>query len=54
MQFTLMTIIALIWLGGTIIRIYQQARFYQIEEYMSGRYTRWLCLSAIVGCLCVH
>ncbi|MGB7338227.1 MAG: UDP-N-acetylmuramoyl-tripeptide--D-alanyl-D-alanine ligase [Phototrophicaceae bacterium] len=42
MQFTLMTLIALIWLGGTLFRIYRQARFYQIEEYMSGRYTRWL------------
>lgn len=34
-------IIALIWLGGTCYRIYKQARFYQIEEYMSLRYLRW-------------
>ncbi|MCA0452605.1 MAG: UDP-N-acetylmuramoyl-tripeptide--D-alanyl-D-alanine ligase [Chloroflexi bacterium] len=37
-------IIALIWLIGTCYRIYKQARFYQIEEYMSGRYLRW-CLA---------
>jgi UDP-N-acetylmuramoyl-tripeptide--D-alanyl-D-alanine ligase len=35
-------LIVLIWLGGTWFRIYRQARFYQIEEYMSGRYLRWL------------
>lgn len=35
-------LIALIWLAGTVIRVYRQARFYQIEEYMSGRYLRWL------------
>lgn len=35
-------LIALIWLGGTLVRVYRQARFYQIEEYMSGRYLRWL------------
>lgn len=34
--------LALIWLIGTCLRIYRQARFYQIEEYMSGRYLRWL------------
>ncbi len=34
-------IITLIWLGGTCFRIYRQARFYQIEEYMSRRYLRW-------------
>ncbi len=34
-------IIALIWLVGTCFRIYRQARFYQIEEYMGGRYLRW-------------
>ncbi|MEP6987508.1 MAG: UDP-N-acetylmuramoyl-tripeptide--D-alanyl-D-alanine ligase, partial [Chloroflexota bacterium] len=37
-------IIALIWLVGTCYRIYKQARFYQIEEYMSVRYLRW-CLA---------
>ncbi len=35
-------IILTFWLAGTIIRIYRQARFYQIEEYMSGRYLRWV------------
>lgn len=38
----LVIVIALIWLAGTCLRIYRQARFYQIEEYMSGRYLRWL------------
>lgn len=38
----LMLILLLIWLIGGGIRIYKQARFYQIEEYMSDRYTRWL------------
>ena len=42
MQLILMTIIALIWATGTNFRIYRQARFYQIEEYMSERYIRWL------------
>ncbi|MBL8153416.1 MAG: UDP-N-acetylmuramoyl-tripeptide--D-alanyl-D-alanine ligase [Anaerolineae bacterium] len=36
------TIIALIWIVGACLRIYRQARFYQIEEYMSGRYLRWV------------
>ncbi len=31
-----------IWLIGAWLRIFQQAQFYQIEEYMSGRYLRWL------------
>ena len=31
-----------IWLVGAWLRIYQQAQFYQIEEYMSRRYLRWL------------
>ncbi|MBI1279451.1 MAG: hypothetical protein GC179_15080 [Anaerolineaceae bacterium] len=34
-------IIALIWLGGACFRIYKQARFFQIEEYMGRRYLRW-------------
>jgi UDP-N-acetylmuramoyl-tripeptide--D-alanyl-D-alanine ligase len=34
--------IALVWLIGACLRIYRQARFYQIEEYMSLRYLRWL------------
>ena len=42
MQSILIIIITLIWLAGTIFRTYRQARFYQIEEYMSDRYIRWL------------
>ncbi len=38
----LILLIALIWLTGACLRIFRQARFYQIEEYMSGRYLRWL------------
>lgn len=38
----LIFLIALIWIAGTCLRIYRQARFYQIEEYMSKRYLRWL------------
>ncbi len=38
----LLLIIAVIWLIGTCLRIYRQARFYQIEEYMNVRYARWL------------
>src|SRR5688572_28396063 len=38
----LLLLVALIWLAGTIVRIYRQARFYQIEEYMRARYLRWL------------
>lgn len=42
MQTVLAAVVALIWLGGALLRIYRQARFYQIEEYMSRRYLRWL------------
>lgn len=35
-------LIALVWLIGVNLRIYQQARFYQIEEYQNQRYGRWL------------
>jgi UDP-N-acetylmuramoyl-tripeptide--D-alanyl-D-alanine ligase len=35
-------LIALIWLASAWLRVYRQARFYQIEEYMSLRYLRWL------------
>jgi UDP-N-acetylmuramoyl-tripeptide--D-alanyl-D-alanine ligase len=38
----LLIIIALIWFIGACMRTYRQARFYQIEEYMSLRYLRWL------------
>src|ERR1043165_9584298 len=40
MNFSLL-IISLVWLIGTCFRVYKQARFFQIEEYMSGRYLRW-------------
>ncbi len=58
----LLFLIALIWLAGACLRIYRQARFYQIEEYMSGRYLRWLlaersrwlptrpALAGVIGC----
>ncbi len=41
---TLYLIIALglLWWIGVCSRVYQQARFFQIEEYMSARYVRWL------------
>ena len=42
MQAFLLLILAMIWLGGTWLRVYKQARFYQIEEYMSRRYLRWI------------
>src|SRR4051812_38191584 len=42
MSNVLILIITLIWVAGTCLRIYRQARFYQIEEYMSVRYLRWL------------
>lgn len=35
-------LIGLVWLVGACLRVYRQARFYQIEEYMSLRYARWL------------
>lgn len=37
-----MSLVALVWLLGTWLRTYRQARFYQIEEYKSGRYARWM------------
>jgi UDP-N-acetylmuramoyl-tripeptide--D-alanyl-D-alanine ligase len=37
-----LAIIALIWLAGTCLRVYRLARYYQIEEYMSRRFLRWL------------
>jgi UDP-N-acetylmuramoyl-tripeptide--D-alanyl-D-alanine ligase len=33
--------IVLTWLIGACVRVYRQARFYQIEEYMPLRYGRW-------------
>jgi UDP-N-acetylmuramoyl-tripeptide--D-alanyl-D-alanine ligase len=35
-------LIALVWGVGAAWRVYKQARFYQIEEYMSRRYLRWV------------
>ena len=43
-------LVGLIWLVGTWLRLRQQARFYQIEEYMSRRYLRWM-LAARSRCL---
>jgi UDP-N-acetylmuramoyl-tripeptide--D-alanyl-D-alanine ligase len=34
-------ILGLAWLGGVGLRLVRQARFYQLEEYMPVRYTRW-------------
>ncbi|MCA9914395.1 MAG: UDP-N-acetylmuramoyl-tripeptide--D-alanyl-D-alanine ligase [Anaerolineae bacterium] len=42
MQQVLSLAILIVWLVATWIRIYKQARFYQIEEYKSNRYLRWL------------
>ena len=35
-------VLSIIWLIGAWLRIKRQARFFQIEEYMSARYLRWL------------
>lgn len=35
-------IILAVWLAGALLRIYRQARFFQIEEYMNRRYLRWV------------
>lgn len=42
MQTFLVLLISLLWGMGTLVRIYKQARFYQIDEYKSNRYLRWL------------
>ena len=42
MRQSLLIVLSLIWLVGTWLRIYRQARFYQIEEYMSRRYLSWI------------
>ncbi len=42
MTLLISTLVALIWLVGSGFRIHRQARFYQIEEYDSLRYLRWL------------
>ena len=38
----LLIALAALWLVGAWLRIYQLARFYQIEEYMSRRFYLWL------------
>ena len=38
----LQALLAAVWLVGAGLRIVRQARFYQIEEYMNGRYLRWV------------
>ena len=38
----LIVIVLLIWMLGALVRIYRQARFFQIEEYMNLRYLRWV------------
>lgn len=38
----LILIVLTIWTAGALIRIYRQARFFQIEEYMNLRYLRWV------------
>ncbi|MBI5957249.1 MAG: UDP-N-acetylmuramoyl-tripeptide--D-alanyl-D-alanine ligase [Chloroflexi bacterium] len=35
-------ILIFVWLAGTIIRIWQLARFFQLEGYDTKRYLRWL------------
>ncbi len=42
MQEFIWLILPALWLAGTWLRLYQQARFYQIEEYMSRRYLKWV------------
>jgi len=38
----LLILLMILWISGANLRVYRQARFYQIEEYMSLRYLRWL------------
>ncbi|MCY3914782.1 MAG: UDP-N-acetylmuramoyl-tripeptide--D-alanyl-D-alanine ligase [Chloroflexi bacterium] len=38
----LLAVLAAVWLIGAWLRVYRQARFYQIEEYMNERYLRWM------------
>jgi UDP-N-acetylmuramoyl-tripeptide--D-alanyl-D-alanine ligase len=37
----LLILLALVWFVGTCVRVYRQARFFQIEEYKNRRYLRW-------------
>ena len=43
----LLLVISAIWLIGACLRVYRHARYYQIEEYMSLRYLRWLFASRL-------
>jgi UDP-N-acetylmuramoyl-tripeptide--D-alanyl-D-alanine ligase len=42
MQTVILIALATVWFFGTAWRVYRQAHFYQLEEYKSGRYLRWL------------
>lgn len=42
MQDNLLPGLAIAWLLGTWLRVYRQARYYQIEEYMSRRFLAWV------------
>ena len=42
MQDLFLSGLAVVWLVGTWLRVYQLTRFYQIEEYMSRRFLMWL------------
>lgn len=42
MQEYLRLVLAIAWLSGTWLRVYRQARYYQIEEYMSRRFLVWV------------
>lgn len=35
-------IVLLIWLAGAGARVYRQAHYFQLEEYMNARYLRWV------------
>lgn len=41
LNFLAVLALMLVWAGGTAVRVYRQARYYQIEEYKLARYTRW-------------
>ncbi len=41
MNTVFLLVLLIIWVVGTVLRAYKQARFYQIEEYKIGRYARW-------------
>lgn len=35
-------VVLLIWLAGACVRVYRQAHYFQLEEYMNARYLRWV------------